>query len=268
MAPRPLLQSWSPPSPPTKAHCNGTTSTPPKLVATLPPNQSTLQWHHVHSPKVVVTPPNNSTLQCHHVHSPKVGPHPPPQPSHTTMAPCNGTQQWHHVHSTIAHYNGTQQWHHVHSTKVGRHPAPCNGTQQWHHIHSTIAHYNGTLQWHHVHSTIAHYNGTLQWHPAMAPRPLHPAMAFWCHVQCAKVVRRPPPLLEVRTPIAIAIWGIMRSGHFFVGGSLKFFKQIDQCKRVAPGSSAKKPPEPLGGFRHWKGTLQSTNMAMENPHFM
>ena len=69
--------------------------------------------------------------------------------------------------------------------------APCNGTQQWHHVHSTIA----------------HYNGTLQWHPAMAPRPLHPAMAFWCHVQCAKVVRRPPPLLEVRTPIAIAIWG-------------------------------------------------------------
>ena len=46
-------------------------------------------------------------------------------------------------------------------------------------------------------------HSTLQWHPAMAPRP----MAFWCHVQCAKVVRRPPPPLEVRTPIAIAIWG-------------------------------------------------------------
>ena len=73
--------------------------------------------------------------------------------------------------------------------------APCNGTQRWHHVHSTIA----------------HYNGTLQWHPAMAPRPLHPAMAFWCHVQCAKVVRRPPPLLEVRTPIAIAIWGTISS---------------------------------------------------------
>ena len=72
---------------------------------------------------------------------------------------------------------------------------------------------------------------TLQWHPAMAPSngilvppPLpqswptivsphhstlqwHPAMAPWCHVQSAKVVRRPPPLLEVRTPIAKAIWG-------------------------------------------------------------
>ena len=48
---------------------------------------------------------------------------------------------------------------------------------------------------------------TIAWHPAVAPRPLHPAMAPWCHVQSAKVVRRPPPLLEVRTPIAIAIWG-------------------------------------------------------------
>ena len=33
----------------------------------------------------------------------------------------------------------------------------------------------------------------------MPPRPLHPAMAPWCHVQS--------PLLEVRTPMAIAIWG-------------------------------------------------------------
>ena len=49
---------------------------------------------------------------------------------------------------------------------------------------------------------MAPYNGT-----AMAPRPLHPSVAPWCHVQSAKVVRRPPPLLEVRTPIAVAIWG-------------------------------------------------------------
>ena len=90
-----------------------------------------------------------------------------------TLAPSNGTTS-----PTIAHYNGTRQWHHVHSPKIGRHPPPqpCNGT--------------------------------LRWHPAMAPRPLHPAMAPWCHVQSAKVVRRPPPLLEVRTPIAVAIWGI------------------------------------------------------------
>ena len=55
--------------------------------------------------------------------------------------------------------------------------------------------------------TIAHYNSTLQWPLGVAPRPLHPAMAPCCHVQSAKVVRCPPPLLEVRTPIAIAIWG-------------------------------------------------------------
>ena len=55
--------------------------------------------------------------------------------------------------------------------------------------------------------TIAHYNSTLQWPLGMAPRPLHPAMAPCCHVQSAKVVCRPPPLLEVRTPISIAIWG-------------------------------------------------------------
>ena len=85
----------------------------------------------------------------------------------------------------------------------------------------TIAHYNCTLQFRPATtprplpqswsspspSTTVHYNGTLRWHPAMAPRPLHPAMAPWCHVQSAKVVRRPPALLEVRTPIAIAIWG-------------------------------------------------------------
>ena len=128
---------------------------------------------------------------------------------------------------TIAHYNGTLQWHHSlcphHSTlqwhlamaprplpKVGRHLPP-----------TTIAHYNGNLQWHPTMAprpipqswsspsppTTAHYNGTLYDGTAMAPRPLHPAMAPWCHVQSAKVVRRPPPVLEVRTPIAIAIWG-------------------------------------------------------------
>ena len=48
---------------------------------------------------------------------------PSPQPSHTTMAPCNGTQQWHHVHSTIAHYNGTLQWH------LAMAPRPLN--QSW-----------------------------------------------------------------------------------------------------------------------------------------
>ena len=74
------------------------------------------------------------------------------------MAPCNGTQQWHHVHSP----------------KVGRHPPPDHSTLQWHPAMAplpapTIAHYNGTVQWHHVHSpklvvTLPPKNSTLQWH--------------------------------------------------------------------------------------------------------
>ena len=81
MAPCPLAQSWSSPSPLTP--CNGTTSTPPKLVITLPP-----------------TAHYNGTLQRHHIHTPS----PPPQPWHTTMAPHDSTQQWHHVLCTL-------QWH-------------------------------------------------------------------------------------------------------------------------------------------------------------
>ena len=149
MAPRPLLQSWSSPSP------------------------RTIQWH----------PPSKWSS---------------PSPPNTTMAPCNGTTS-----TQPKHYNGT----------LRRHPAmaprPLNQS-------TTMAPYEGIQQWHHVHSTLQGHpamaprplnHSTPQRHPALAPRPLHPAMAFWCHVQCAKVVRRPPPLLEVRTPIAIAIWG-------------------------------------------------------------
>ena len=57
--------------------------------------------------------------------------------------------------------------------------APCNGTLS----PRTIAHYNGTCNGTTPQSgpspspPLAHYNGTLQWHPAMATRPLHPAMA-------------------------------------------------------------------------------------------
>ena len=72
---------------------------------------------------------------------------------------------------------GTVQWN-AHSPKVGRHHRP-----------PTIAHYNN--------------HSTLQWQPTMA--------LAWCHVQSAKVVRRPPPFLEVRTAYSyIAIWGKMK----------------------------------------------------------
>ena len=96
------------------------------------------------------------------------------------------------------------------------------GTLQWHHVHSPKV---GTLQWHPAMAPRPlpqswSSNGTLRWHPAMAPRPLPrswsspspPTIAHyngtlrWHHVHSPKVGRR-PPLLEVRIPIAIAIWG-------------------------------------------------------------
>ena len=158
-----------------RAPCNGT-STPPKLVVTLAPHHSTLQWH----PPIAPRPLPQSWS------SPSI----PPPPKHTTMAPCNGTQQWHHVHSP----------------KVGRHPPPPpQSTLQW---HPAMAPSNRTTSTPlKLVVTLPTNHSTLQWHPAMAPRPVHPAIAPWCHVQSAKVVRRPPPLLEVRTPIAITIWG-------------------------------------------------------------
>ena len=121
MAPRPLPQSWSP-CPPnhTMAPGNGTTSTPSKLVVTLLP------------PTI-----------AHYNGTQQMAPRPLPQSWSSPSPP------------TIAHYNGTLQWHPAMAPrplpKVGRHPIPPN--------HSTV------------------HNGTLRWHPAMAPRPLHPAMS-------------------------------------------------------------------------------------------
>ena len=117
-----------------------------------------------------------------------------PPPQHTTMAPCNGTQQWHHVRSP----------------KVGRRPP--------------IAHYNGTLQWHPAMaprplpqswsspspSTIVRYNDTLRWHPAMAPSNGTTSTAPCNGTLVPRPIRQSgssPPLPEVRTPIAIVIWG-------------------------------------------------------------
>ena len=141
------------------APCNGTTSTPPKLAVTLRyPRHSTLQWH-------------------------------------PAMAPRPLPQSWSSPSATpaIAHYNGTLQWH----PAMAPRPLP----QSWSSPSpQTIANYNGTLQWHHVHSPkVGRYpplprHSTLQWHRANGTTyPVHPAMAPSCHVQSAKVVRRPPP---------------------------------------------------------------------------
>ena len=89
----------------------------------------------------------------------------------------------HRWHTAVAPSNGTT------STPVGRHPPPQPQ-------HTTMAPYDGTTSTPLKLVVTLHPNhSTLQWQPTMAP------------AQSAKVVRRPPPFLEVRTPIAIAIWG-------------------------------------------------------------
>ena len=155
-----------------------------------------------------------------------MAPHPLPQNwlssfLHHTILQCHPAMA-----PTIAHYNGTLPWH----PAMAPRPQSCSSPSP-----PTIPRYNGTPRWHPAmaprplpqswsspspanHFTLlpSPHHSTLQWHPAMAPRPLQlvvtlppnhstlqwqPTMApAWCHVQSAKVVRRPPPFLEVRTP--------------------------------------------------------------------
>ena len=109
----PLPQIWPSLRAATMAPSNGTTSTPPRLVATLPPSiahyNGTLRWHAM-APR------------------PKVGRHPPlPPPS---------TLQW---QLTVAR-NGTTST----PPKLTTTPPKLVVTLR----PATIAHYNGTLQWH------------------------------------------------------------------------------------------------------------------------
>ena len=156
------------------------------------------------------------------------------------MAPCDVAprplpQSWPSPSPppTIAHYMGTLQWH----PAMAPHPL----LQSW--FPPTIAHYNGTLQcttstppWSSPYPpTIAHYNGTLQcgttstpqswpspfppnhstlqWHPTMAPSNGTTSTAPCNGTLVSRPIRQsgssPSPLLEVRTPIASAIWGKM-----------------------------------------------------------
>ena len=82
------------------AACNGTTSTPLKLVVMLAAHyNSTQQWHHPSSPKLP---------QRHHVHSLKVGRH--PLPNHTTL-------QWHPTMFRAAHAIFRSLWLKLHQTE-------------------------------------------------------------------------------------------------------------------------------------------------------
>ena len=86
---------------------------------------------------------------------------------------------------------------------------------------STTVHYNGTLQWHPAMaprplpqswsspspSTTVHYNGTLRWHPSNGTTSTAPCNGTLVPRPIRQSGSSPSPLLEVRTPIAIAIWG-------------------------------------------------------------
>ena len=183
-----------------------------------PPNHSTLQWHTTMAPRplprklVITLPLHHSTTMA-----PAMGPRPLPRklvitlPLHhsTTMAPAMGPRPLpRKLVITLPLHHSTAM-----APAMGPRPLPRKLVIT---LPPTIAHYNGTLQWHPAMAprplprklviTLPLHHSTAM-APAMGPRPLHPAKAPWCLVQSAKVVRRPPPLLEVRTPIAIAIWG-------------------------------------------------------------
>ena len=163
-----------------------------------------------------------------------------PRQWHPSMAPTNGTQQWqshpawhpamvqqwHHVQTVkvcqttpalapsngtlLASINGAQQWQPATAPRPIRqrvHPPPpypqqwqpSNGAQQWQPSNGSpaMAPSNGSQQQHHVQSAnvYTHPPYPQQWQPATAPRPIF------------ELVHQPPLLLEVRTPIAKAIWG-------------------------------------------------------------
>ena len=147
-----------------------------------------------------------------------------PPPKLAVTLPSPGTLkwhlQWHHVYCT-------QQSHHVHSLKVGRHPS---STLQWHPAMAPPPPPTTALQWH---PAMAPSNGTtsappklvvalpsphhstLQWHPTMAPSNGTTSTAPCNGTLVPRPIRQsgssPSPLLEVRTPIAIAIWGKTQS---------------------------------------------------------
>ena len=128
------------------------------------------------------------------------------------MAPSNGTLQWHPAMATrplhpamapsklavtrLAHYTGTLQWHHPSTLQWHPAMAPSNGTTPTPpKLVATLPLNHSTLQWH---PTMAPSNGTTSTAPCngtLVPRPIRQSGSS------------PSPLLEVRTPIAIAIWG-------------------------------------------------------------
>ena len=61
-------------------------------------------------------------------------------------------------------------------------------------------------------------------------------MAPWCHVQ-KEPLRRPPPLLEIRTPTAIAIWGISSKNIQIYCKMAAFQKCVETPTQIQPLTS-------------------------------
>ena len=236
-------QSWSP-CPPTMQWHPAMAPRPLPWPSPSSPNHSTLQRHPAMAanntpPKLAVTYPNHST-QWHRTMARAMAPSPLPQswssPS-PPMAPCNGTQQWTWSSPsppTIAHHNGSPQWHPAmaphplpqswsspypnHSTQWHRTMAPAMAPrplpQSWSSPSPPIA----PLQWHPAMKlvlTLPPNHSTLQWHPTMGPS--NGTSTATCNSTGA--TSNPPkwfvtpPLLEVRTPITIAILGKTSHTH-------------------------------------------------------
>ena len=122
-----------------------------------------------------------------------------------------------------------QSWPSPSPSKVGGHPRPHRSTLQW---HPAMAPSNGT-SWS---SPSPHNDSTLQWHPTMARqwhRVLWPCNGTLVPRPIRQSGSSPPPLLEVRTPIAIAIWGknmwLSQPGLNLTGA---WFKSLWSLKRT------------------------------------
>ena len=127
------------------------------------------------------------------------------------MAPCNGT--------TPSPHHSTLQWHPAMAPSNGTTsappklvvalPSPHHCTLQW---HPAMAPSNGTTSAPpKLVVTLPLNHSTLQWHPTMAPSNGTTSTAPCNGTLVPRPIRQsgssPSPLLEVRTPIAIAIWG-------------------------------------------------------------
>ena len=115
---------------------------------------------------------------------------------------------------TTAHYNGTLQWHPAMAPPappklVVALLSPHHSTLQW---HPAMAPSNGTTSAPpKLVVTLPLNHSTLQWHPTMAPSNGTTSTAPCNGTLVPRPIRQsgssPSPLLEVRTAIAIAIWG-------------------------------------------------------------